>query len=136
MSDGRPVSRGREARASRLHAGAAAARLDAVLGGGVDARAEATGGLPTMTDPTPTSPKLHFISGLPRSGSTLLAGILRQNPRFHAAMTGPVADDVRGDAERDGGAERDRCVPQGGAASAICCAGCSTPTTGRRRTRR
>jgi sulfotransferase len=33
---------------------------------------------------------LHFISGLPRSGSTLLAGILRQNPRFHAAMTGPV----------------------------------------------
>ncbi|MBX9699337.1 MAG: sulfotransferase [Acetobacteraceae bacterium] len=35
--------------------------------------------------------KLHFISGLPRSGSTLLAGLLRQNPRFHAAMTGPVA---------------------------------------------
>jgi sulfotransferase len=35
--------------------------------------------------------RLHFISGLPRSGSTLLAGLLRQNPRFHAAMTGPVA---------------------------------------------
>jgi len=34
--------------------------------------------------------RLHFISGLPRSGSTLLAGILRQNPRFHAAMTSPV----------------------------------------------
>lgn len=34
--------------------------------------------------------KLHFISGLPRSGSTMLAGLLRQNPRFHAAMTGPV----------------------------------------------
>jgi sulfotransferase len=33
---------------------------------------------------------IHFISGLPRSGSTLLAGILRQNPRFHASMTGPV----------------------------------------------
>jgi sulfotransferase len=33
---------------------------------------------------------LHFISGLPRSGSTLLAGLLRQNPRFHAAMSGPV----------------------------------------------
>ena len=33
---------------------------------------------------------LHFISGLPRSGSTLLAGILRQNPRFHAAMSSPV----------------------------------------------
>jgi sulfotransferase len=34
--------------------------------------------------------RIHFISGLPRSGSTLLAGILRQNPRFHAAMTSPV----------------------------------------------
>jgi sulfotransferase len=33
---------------------------------------------------------VHFISGLPRSGSTLLAAILRQNPRFHAAMTSPV----------------------------------------------
>ena len=33
---------------------------------------------------------IHFISGLPRSGSTLLAAILRQNPRFHAGMTGPV----------------------------------------------
>lgn len=34
--------------------------------------------------------KFHFISGLPRSGSTLLAAILRQNPRFHAGMTSPV----------------------------------------------
>ena len=34
--------------------------------------------------------RLHLISGLPRSGSTLLAGILRQNPRFSAAMTGPA----------------------------------------------
>ena len=33
---------------------------------------------------------IHFIFGLPRSGSTLLAAILRQNPRFHAAMTSPV----------------------------------------------
>ena len=33
----------------------------------------------------------HFISGLPRSGSTLTSAILRQNPRFHAAMTSPVA---------------------------------------------
>lgn len=32
----------------------------------------------------------HFISGLPRAGSTLLAAILRQNPRFHAGMTSPV----------------------------------------------
>jgi sulfotransferase len=34
--------------------------------------------------------KIHFISGLPRSGSTLLAALLRQNPRFHAGMTSPV----------------------------------------------
>jgi sulfotransferase len=33
---------------------------------------------------------IHFISGLPRSGSTLLAAILSQNPRFYARMTGPV----------------------------------------------
>lgn len=33
---------------------------------------------------------VHFISGLPRSGSTLLAGILLQNPHFHAGMTSPV----------------------------------------------
>lgn len=32
----------------------------------------------------------HFISGLPRSGSTLLAAILLQNPRFHTGMTTPV----------------------------------------------
>lgn len=33
------------------------------------------------------SKQFHFISGLPRSGSTLLAAILRQNPRFHAGMS-------------------------------------------------
>lgn len=35
--------------------------------------------------------KFHFISGLPRSGSTLMAALLRQNPRFHAAMSSPVS---------------------------------------------
>jgi sulfotransferase len=34
--------------------------------------------------------RIHFISGLPRSGSTLLSAILRQNPRIHAMMTSPV----------------------------------------------
>lgn len=34
--------------------------------------------------------KMHFISGLPRSGSTLLAAILRQNPRFQASIMTPV----------------------------------------------
>jgi sulfotransferase len=33
---------------------------------------------------------IHFISGLPRSGSTLLSAILRQNPHFHAGMSSPV----------------------------------------------
>lgn len=32
-----------------------------------------------------------FISGLPRSGSTLTAAILRQNPDFHAGMSSPLA---------------------------------------------
>lgn len=36
------------------------------------------------------TPKIHFISGLPRSGSTLLGALLRQNPRFYASMTSPV----------------------------------------------
>jgi sulfotransferase len=35
-------------------------------------------------------PRYHFITGLPRSGSTLLSAILRQNPRFQAGMTSPV----------------------------------------------
>jgi sulfotransferase len=34
--------------------------------------------------------RFHFISGLPRSGSTLLAALLLQNPRFHTGMTSPV----------------------------------------------
>jgi sulfotransferase len=46
--------------------------------------------------------KIHFISGLPRSGSTLLAGILRQNPAIHAAMTSPVAGLVQGALEQMG----------------------------------
>ena len=48
--------------------------------------------------------RLHFISGLPRSGSTLLAGILRPNPRFHAAMSSPVAGLVNGALEQMGAA--------------------------------
>lgn len=33
----------------------------------------------------------YFISGLPRSGSTLLSAILRQNPNFYADILSPVA---------------------------------------------
>lgn len=36
--------------------------------------------------------RFHFISGLPRAGTTLLAAILNQNPRFRAGMTSPLAD--------------------------------------------
>lgn len=32
-----------------------------------------------------------MISGLPRSGSTLLSALLRQNPRFRAGVTSPLA---------------------------------------------
>ncbi len=35
---------------------------------------------------------MHFISGLPRSGSTLLANLLAQNPRFQAAGTSGLVD--------------------------------------------
>lgn len=35
--------------------------------------------------------RFHFISGLPRSGATLLSALLRQNPRFEAGMGSPVA---------------------------------------------
>jgi sulfotransferase len=38
-----------------------------------------------------TVSRVHLISGLPRSGSTLLCALLRQNPRFAAAITSPVA---------------------------------------------
>lgn len=40
--------------------------------------------------------RFRFISGLPRSGSTLLAAILRQNPRFRAGMSSPLAGLVNG----------------------------------------
>ncbi len=39
--------------------------------------------------------KIHFISGLPRSGTTLLSTILNQNPRFSASISGPLARMVR-----------------------------------------
>jgi sulfotransferase len=36
----------------------------------------------------------HFISGLPRSGSTLLSSILKQNPRFTAGISDPLSSYV------------------------------------------
>src|SRR5689334_25012208 len=48
--------------------------------------------MPPATEVARSPRKFHFISGLPRSGSTLLAAILNQNPRFRAGMTSPLAD--------------------------------------------
>ena len=44
----------------------------------------------------PSSQKFHFISGLPRSGSTLLSALLRQNPKFHADISSPVSGLIQG----------------------------------------
>lgn len=43
-----------------------------------------------------TNKQYHFITGLPRSGSTLLSAILKQNPRFHSSITDPLATLVKG----------------------------------------
>lgn len=43
-----------------------------------------------------TAKKFHFITGLPRSGSTLLTSILNQNPRFHSSITDPLVLLVKG----------------------------------------
>ncbi len=40
--------------------------------------------------------RIHFFSGFSHSGSTLLAGILRQNVRYHTAMSSPVASFING----------------------------------------
>lgn len=48
-------------------------------------------------------PQFHFISGLPRSGSTLLSGILTQNKSFHAGMSSPVGSIINGVLEQIGG---------------------------------
>jgi sulfotransferase len=41
-----------------------------------------------------TDKVIHFMAGLPRSGSTLLCNILNQNPRFHATSTSGILDIV------------------------------------------
>ncbi len=38
---------------------------------------------------------IHYIAGLPRSGSTLLCNLLAQNPRFHATSTSGIVNIVR-----------------------------------------
>ncbi len=73
-------------------------------------------------------PAYHFISGLPRSGSTLMGALLRQNPRFHAGMSSPVAslfDTLI--AQVSAGSELSAMVDQDSARG--CCAACSTAIT-------
>ena len=48
--------------------------------------------MPAAAENAKSARKFHFISGMPRSGSTLLAAILNQNPRFRSGMTSPLAD--------------------------------------------
>ncbi len=49
-----------------------------------------------MTEPSPVAAvpardfDLHVISGLPRSGSTLLSALLAQNPDVHASISSPL----------------------------------------------
>lgn len=40
--------------------------------------------------------QIHFLSGLPRSGSTVLAAILNQNPAFHVTPTSGLIDFLGG----------------------------------------
>ncbi len=40
--------------------------------------------------------KIYFLSGLPRSGSTVLAAILSQNPSIHATSTSNLLDTLVG----------------------------------------
>lgn len=39
--------------------------------------------------------QFHFISGLPRSGSTMLSSILKQNPQFHAGISSNLISLIR-----------------------------------------
>jgi sulfotransferase len=48
--------------------------------------------MPATTHGANAGRRYHFISGMPRAGTTLLAAILNQNPRFRAGMTSPLAD--------------------------------------------
>jgi len=58
--------------------------------------------------------KYHFIAGLPRSGTTLLSTILKQNPRFEASISGPLARFVRSIIEESSaqGGYRHECPPE------------------------
>ena len=68
---------------------------------------------------------IHFISGLPRSGSTLLAALLRQNPRFEAGMSGPLAG-LFGALLGEMSARNEFSVSSTTPSASASCVGCST----------
>lgn len=49
-----------------------------------------------MSTPAQPRPVMHFVAGLPRSGSTLLMNLLAQNHRHHVTATNGLADLVLG----------------------------------------
>jgi sulfotransferase len=58
--------------------------------------------------------QFNFISGLPRSGTTLLSTILNQNPKFQASISGPLARFVRSTIQESSsqGGYRFQCPPE------------------------
>jgi sulfotransferase len=56
----------------------------------------------------------YFISGLPRSGTTLLSTILNQNPKFSASISGPLARFARAvvDQSNAQGGYKTECPPE------------------------
>lgn len=56
----------------------------------------------------------YFISGLPRSGTTLMSAILNQNPRFQASISGPLARFTRAIIEQSSAMSgyRHQCPPE------------------------
>lgn len=64
--------------------------------------------------PKSDTKQFHFISGLPRSGTTLLSTILKQNPRFEASVSGPLARFVRAVVQESSsqGGYRFECPPE------------------------
>ena len=57
---------------------------------------------------------IHFISGLPRAGTTLLSSILKQNPKFDSSISGPLARFTRAIIEesQSQGGYRFQCPPE------------------------
>ena len=58
--------------------------------------------------------QFYFISGLPRSGTTLLSTILNQNPKFQASISGPLARFTRAIIQESSaqGGYRIQCPPE------------------------